>query len=283
MSDASVPAVPDDNDKLPATASPVSRPEGLEDLDESDLSMPMVSIIQNKALFKDNLTGREFDVLDAILLGLIKQRVLWPAEVEEDAHPYCKSYDFSIGHPNNKDFPWKAAGFDRPADDDDKVTLPCDNCKLKDWGTHPKRDAPWCSAQHTFALLMPTADGEWAPALFSLQRSGLKPSRQYMTGFQRDNKPLYTCRTKITLDARKRGQVDFAVPRFVEGETTDQEQWPMFSSHYRRIRDFIQTPRSRNDEDETPPGTPPPTGDTGSSTAPASATPSVPDDDELPF
>lgn len=287
MSDttAAPPAVPDEENNLPATAAPTSRPEGLEDLDESDLTMPFILINHKEAKFKDSLSGKEFDTLEVVLLGLIKQRVLWEAEVEDNSKPLCKSYDFSIGHPTIKDFPWKTAGFERPADDDAAVTLPCENCKLQEWGTHPKRDAPWCSAQHTFAMLLPTADGDWAPALFTLQRSALKPSRNYMTGFQRDNKALYVCKTKLSLEARKRGTNDFAVPRFVEGEATEEDQWPRFSSTYRRVRNFVQTPRGREDDES---GSDVPGGDTNPSTAPAGATaptggPNVPDDDELPF
>lgn len=281
---AAPPAVPEPAPATPAVPDISHRPEGLEDLGDDDLVMPIVSIDHGEALFVDTLSGRSFPVLEGVFLGLIKQRVLWKAEVEANSRPLCKSYDFSIGHPDMKEFPWKVSGFERPSDEDAVITLPCDNCKLKDWGTHPNRDAPWCSAQHTFALLIPAGEeGQLAPALFTVQRSAIKPSRQYLTSFQRDDKPLFTCKTKVELQARKRGAVDFAVPRFIEGEATPKEAWPTFAEHYRRIRHFVQTPRSR-DEDELGSDT----SDAADSAVPASAAPStggpsVPDDDDLPF
>ena len=181
---------------------------GLEDFDtQTDAVMPTIKIAHKEAVFEDALSGEKYESLDCILLGLIKQRILWPPKVEETkSQPLCKSYNYTVGRPPDiEKFPWKAAGFEK-IDNDPEVELPCENCKLKDWGSHPKRDTPWCSEQHTFALLQPIEDG-WAPALLTVQRSAIKPSRTYMTAFVRSKTALFTVRTLIKLDARKRGTV----------------------------------------------------------------------------
>lgn len=234
--------------------------EGLEDFDsKTDAQMPMLRIKHDSGQFVDGLSGETInepgEAVEVILLGLIKQRVLWAAEVSDDAKPLCKSYNFTEGVPDEDTFPTKASGFTR--DDVDSGVLACVDCKLKDWGSHPQRDTPWCSEQHTFALLVKTGDG-WSPALLTVQRSAIKPSKQYLTSFARAKTPLYTVVTSITLDQRRRGSVDFSVPKFVRGAETDQDDWPAYAATYRGIREFVQTPRSRDDdegdedEDETP-------------------------------
>lgn len=285
------------SETLPATApdpagelavpEPMGAPEGLEDFDQNDLVMPMLRIKHDDGVIEDNLSGQTYEKMSVIMLGLIKQRVLWDAEVKEDSHPLCKSYDFTVGHPDVKEFPWKESGFTRI--EDENATLPCADCQLKEWGSHPQREAPWCSEQHTFALLMPVGDDGWSPALFTVQRSAIKASKTYLTSFARAKKPLYTVTTNLSLEVRKRGTVTFAVPRFVQGEATDQADWPDYASQYRFIREFVQTPRSRDEEGEPSEGAPP----AGSAAAPAAAAStaapaasggSAPvDDDDLPF
>lgn len=251
---------------------------GLEDFDiKTDAVMPTIKIAHKEALFEDALSGKTFPALNCVLLGLIKQRVLWPPEVEETkSAPLCKSYNYTIGRPDVDKYPWKASGFEK-IDNDPEVELPCENCKLKDWGSHPKRDTPWCSEQHTFALLqqMDDDEGSLSPALFTVQRSAIKPSKTYMTSFVRAKTALFTVRTKIILDARKRGTVEFAVPKFIRGEATAQEDWNYYGQQYRMIREFVQTPRSRDDDAEI---------EAEDSGAPIdSAATSAPEDDDLPF
>lgn len=259
-----------------------TRPEGLEDFDQSDMVMPRLTIDGKKAKFVDSLSGEEFDKMESILLGLIKQRVLWPPEPSENGKdkPLCRSFEFKIGHPDVDRFPWKEAEFKKDAfvkgDSEAAVHLPCEDCHLKEWDSHPKRDAPWCSEQHTFAILIPIGDEneqEWAPAIFTVQRSGLKASKAYLTSFARSRKPLYVCTTKLALDARKRGQVDYAVPKFAKGADTDQSMWSWFAEQFRIIRDFVQTPREEEVVDD----------DDDSTTTAAPAGVSTEKDEDLPF
>lgn len=234
-------------------------PEGLEDFSPSESSIPILKIDHESGKIEDSLSGKSYDSMEFIVLGLIKQRVLWPAEVGEDpGPPLCKAYDAKIGHPHLKDFPWKAAGFiaQRPEDPDEedlKITLPCEACNLKEWGTHPKRDIPWCSEQHTLAVLQVINKEEniLAPALLTLQRSSIKPSTNYLSSFQRAKEGTFVVWTKISLKVKKRGTVDYAIPKFERGEETDPAQHAFYAQKYREIRQFVQTPRRAEDDEDS--------------------------------
>lgn len=272
------------SDNLPATIDP-SLMVGLEDFDVStDAIMPTIKIDHDEGKFLDSLSGEMFDSLNVVILGLVKQRIMWEAD-PSDNPPLCRSLDFKVGMPGEK-FPWKDSGFDRPAETEG-VTLPCETCQFQQWGSHPKNDTPWCSEQHTFAILMPVGENGWAPALFTVQRTGIKPSRAYLTSFARAKTPTFTVHTVMTVDHRKKGTRPYGVPIFTKGEATDQDDWPEFAQQYANIRSFIQQPRNldRESSEETPVATPTTKGDVvEAKEAPATAAPAADaDDDDVPF
>lgn len=245
--------------QVPAIPNPLNRPEGLEDFDTRDQVMPTWRINHHDAKFVDTLSGAEYDELNVVLLGLVKGRVLWPAAVQAEGSgelPLCRSYDFSTGHPHLLDsdgdpkpdrFPWAASGFSQTSE-----PLPCSSCKLKDWGTHPTRDAPWCSEVHTFSLALPGAEeGTFIPSLLQIQRSSLKSSRTYCSSFAGRGEPLFTVWTNLTLDKRKMGNNPYCVIQFKEIQKTNAEDHPFFSASYRGIREYLTTPRGREEEDST--------------------------------
>lgn len=272
-------AVEKAKDHLPASASDMGLDTGLEDFETTDMVMPRLSIGHEDAVFVDNLTGEEHKKLRVVMLGLIKQRILWDTDVNDGDRPLCKSYNFKEGVPNTATFPLKASGFDELPDEDTEGTLPCDACTLKEWGSHPNRDTPWCSEQHTFPLLMWAGEdaGYSAPAILTVQRSAIKASKSYLTGFARSKTPVYTVVTELSLDPQKKGSVKYAVPRFVKVDDTDREEWTEYAEHYRTIRSFITTPPPK--EDDAPDDATPRTSDAGESEAAAA----VDDDDDLPF
>jgi hypothetical protein len=229
---------------------------GLEDVDASDLSMPRINIMHTETKWEDSLSGEQFTELDVILLGLIKQRVLWPSEVGEDSEaPLCRSYNYTLGNPGEKfsvresrdpQSPLDASGFS--AVDIQRGQLSCAECNLKDWGSHPSRDVPWCVEQYVFAVMM-TDPGEpiGTPAMLTLQRSAIKPARAYITSFVRAKKPLFVARTTLKLDGRQRGSVRYAVPKFVKGEATDADFHMQYAEFFRQVKDFVTAPRTQDD------------------------------------
>ena len=252
MSDTSVtPAEESEKDVVPAGQYDGTM-TGLEDFGTEDMVMPRLGIEHTEGKLVDNLTGEKFDKLQVVMLGLIKQRILWDTEVNEGDHPLCKSFNHTEGLPSDK-FPWDASGFDKDKAGD---ALPCASCNLKEWGSHPQRETPWCSEQHTFPVLMNIGSDDEpnfaAPAIFTVQRSGIKPSKTYLTSFSRSKTPLFTVVTEISLNMQKRGSVTYSVPRFAKVADTEQAEWDEFAQHYLQIRDFVTTPPAKEDENGAP-------------------------------
>lgn len=228
-------------------AVPVDDAIGLEDFEDDDQVMPRLQIVQKEAVFEDNLTGERYDELDVVLLGLVKQRVLWPPEMEADSFPLCKSYEAKDGHPTDK-FPWKASGFDPSAYPDEDAVLPCANCKLKEWDSHPTRDIPWCGEQYVLPLVMKATGDKVVPALLTFQRSSIKPVKAYISGFATRAEPLFTVHTHIVLNARRRGNVDFAIPKLRRGDAVEADRFDDLGAAYRKAAAFLRTPRTPSEE-----------------------------------
>lgn len=215
---------------------------GLESVDASDISLPVISIDHKKNAFVDKLTGTEYPVLDGVLLGLLKQRVMWDADLAPagtSTGPMCKSNDAVTGEPR-ENFPW--ADFKKGSGPEPvgSSKIACATCYFATWGSHPKNDTPWCSIQHVYPVVI--GGGENITGLLTLSRSGLKPSSAYLTGFVRDAKPLFTHRTTIALDSNKRGSVEYSVPKFTRGEATpeDLDLWRHWAKQYENVKRTMQ-------------------------------------------
>ena len=236
-------------------------PEGLEGVEASDLALPILRINHKTAEWINSLSGEELDEVEAVLLGMMKQRILWPVEVSDDGSPpICQSIDFRVGRPM-EGFPVKVSGFDKKTvasaieqaelgpDGDSDLLLPCKDCGLKDWGSHPSRDVPWCSEVHTYPLFLVHRDEDGAVesferAVLSVSKTGIKPSKGYVTSFVSRHQPMYTAYTLLTLKAQSRGTVDFAVPNFKKIGETAAEDWPEMSATLRAMQTFLLTPRA---------------------------------------
>lgn len=224
---------------------------GLEDMEGDSGATPRIAIDHKSAEYRDNLSGISVPEFDGIVLGLVKQRVLWPPEMgEEDSQPLCKSIDFITGRPG-KDFPLEASGLTLTGD-----TANCADCKLSEWDTHPTRKGPWCQEQYVLAVLADLeGDGALAPALLTFQRSGLKAAKQYLGGFARKRQPAFSVVTRFALTPQKRGTVSYATPVITRQDDTDKALWESYGENYMAIRSFLQTVRS-DDEEGTPTGSP---------------------------
>lgn len=255
-------------------------PEGLDDFDfQSDMVMPQLKIGsgEDAGFLIDSLSGERFDVtnkpMEVIILGLVKQRVLWPSEIgAEPEAPLCRSYETTVGFPDAENparFPWKASGFPAPAMGDAPPNLSCEGCKLKDWGTDPKGGkAPWCAEQHVYpTLLVNQETGSMSPAILTLQRSAMQASKAYITSFARSQTPMFMYYTEIGLTVQRRGTVTYSVPKLARGKATDTTMYDEFVSQYRRIRTVLQTPRQADDSEIVA------AAPTAASTAPAPAAP----------
>lgn len=233
---------------------------GLDDLNASDLIVPRLRIKHKLGVFENDATSEQFGEVFAVLLGLVRQRALFHHVVEENDVPMCKSPDYQSGYPNldppRKDahFPWALAQMDPndyPPDEEGVVTVACQNCRLKEWGTHPvTAKAPYCAEQHTLPLYYAdSADallaGDFTPALLTVQKTGIAPSKRYLGIFKAKNVGAYTAITRITLSQQKRGQNDYCVPIFQTVGKTPEANWPEYSTQYAGIRMFLTEARPR--------------------------------------
>lgn len=241
-----------------AVALPVDGIDGLEDLEESDITIPRITIDHEGGVFVDAQTGERFAEFDCIMLGLVRQRVLWPPTPGSDGEgPMCRAVNFEVGVPDPAKWVVKHNGITAQAqsgftfDEVQAGNLNCQSCALKDWESHPNNSTPWCNEQFTFPIVRILDDGTQAPALISFQRTGLKPCKSYVSGFKQARRPLYTAITRITAVHQRKGTVEYVTPSFAKVADSDPTSHPQFSKSLSEIRTFITTPWSK-DEDETP-------------------------------
>lgn len=241
-------AVPDDDAIL-----------GLEDFDPiRDGVTPRLNLGHNEdaGFYIDGLSKERYAELDGVILGLVKSRVLFPPTIGSEAvQPLCKSHDFKVGFPDNENkqrFPWDKAGLNIvDFINVDKPAISCESCPLKEWGSHPtNQKQPWCSEQHNLVLMIPNGRGGWMPYIMTLQKTALAPSRTYSNSFFQKGTPMFVCMTKLTIEVRKTGQVNYSVPQFQRvGAEFTPEDIELFKSTYRGIRNWLQTPRGGSDDD----------------------------------
>jgi hypothetical protein len=243
-------------------------PEGLEDTDASDLAMPIYRIDHDNGLFVNGLTGESFGEFDAVILGRLKQRILWPKEPGDSGDaPMCRSADFKTGIPraeawvqvqpkSNNLTAQKASGFDWPTVEAaaEGSGLPCESCNLKEWGQD--RTPPWCNEQWTMPFARLDDEGDPILGVISFQRTGLKPCKSYVSAFVQAKSPLYTVVTRVKAIVQQRGSVSWVVPSFQRLRESDSTQWPLYSKSLLEVRTYLTTPRVFNntpidpDEDE---------------------------------
>lgn len=242
---------------------------GMEDIGVGDLVIPRLRIVHAEGVFEDNLTKQKFSKLQVILLGLVKQRIMWDDDVQEGDRPQCKSPDGDLGFPQMrkdipaaKQFPWQASNFNEPdfppnPEYNNLIALPCESCVFSKWVKNPrtgKNDPPPCSEQHTFPLKYSADEGEtWTTAIVTFQRTGIKPSKSYISSFVQSSMPMFTAVTELSLSIQTRGSVTFSVPVLKRMGATDRGEWRNYADTYRQIRSFLRTPPRNNAEDDSPP------------------------------
>lgn len=204
----------------------------LDDLDDAELAVPRVKPDRHTGKFKDPNSGQSWDSLRGVVLGLVRGRVLWSVEVEDDAMPMCKSLDFETGLPSET-FPWDAHGGEV------SETLNCASCPLKEWGSHPTRDVPWCNEQMTLPVLL-TDNGGYQPVIVTFARSQLKPTKGFLGSFKRSRTPAFSVEAEISLTQLKRGDNPYVVPEYKRLGATDEGDWGYFAETFRGIRGFLQ-------------------------------------------
>src|SRR5205085_10784971 len=91
---------------------------------------------------------------------------------------------------------------------------------------------------------------EGFPALLTLQRTGMKAVRDFANSFVRSRTPTFTKYCTITLTPQRTGSVRYAVPEFVVGAKTPEEDHSFYADLYLRARSFVQSVRRVEKEDD---------------------------------
>lgn len=232
---------------------------GLDDFNPNEASIPRLSLNHKAGTFKENLTGTEYPALQGVILGLVKQRTMFNTEMpaEGSMKPQCKSNDAITGYPTMEGareelFPWREFGAnpaELPTDEFGRPTIPCASCPFAQWGAN--RKPPRCAERYTLPMLYAVDgnDTELSGAgIISFHKSGIGPSKQYISSFVRAKKPLYTAVTVIGLDQHKRGMVEYSTPNFKKIGETDPEAWEDFSAQYKALREFLRQPPRADEE-----------------------------------
>ena len=212
---------------------------GLGDFKVTDLSVPRVQIMHSECEFEDKSTGQTYEELEGVGLGLVNQRILWDAIMREDQGPLCSSLDSHNGTPGDA-FPWEASGF-KPTEGG----LSCDDCKLKEWGSHPTRDTPWCAEQYVIPFMTDLeGSGVEQVVILTFKGSGISAAKKWIGMAVRANQPLFANRVRISLQARKNGSVRYAVPAFDRGKDTEPQFWRDYADNFLTTEKFLKTPRN---------------------------------------
>lgn len=239
---------------------------GLEDVKVTDLSVPRIYIKGDTATFEHSATKSDLgSFLYVVLLAQVKQRVMWHKDVSEEyKSPQCKSTDFEHGWPNqdpkapgDRLFPWAESTFNADAGkkglylpelsaDAGLAALPCESCIFKEWKDGKTR----CKEQHTYPLYYLDANGQYQPAILTIQGSGIKNSRQYTNTFATKGRPLFTAQTLIQLESARRGSVDYAIPNFSLYQDTDPGMFDEWAEQTRTMMQYLRRPpRTASDAD----------------------------------
>lgn len=241
---------------------------GLEDYSDEDRVIPTIKILSDKGIFEDQLTSVTYEELRGIPLCLVKQRVLFEHGAGFDNAPLCKSNDYETGVPAVQR--WIGAGADGTGiptmtragftlEVVQQGHLPCEQCKLKDWRSHPDptREAPYCNATYNFGMLVDPQNGDpLYPALISFKTTGVKPAQAYISAFKGRGQPLFVKYCTIKLTMAQNGKVTYSVPKFIEGEptvttATDLPKLKEYAQAAVSLQDFMRT-RGRAIEEATP-------------------------------
>lgn len=283
MTSSNLPAIPDGLEGLD---------DGLEDFD-GGLQLPRLQLKHADRVFLDTATNEEYPTLVGIPLGMVRQRTMWPAEVgDEKGRPQCKSSDGIDGYPNMNDqgtdfeFPWEdfpISAEQASKDEFDRPVLKCTGCPFAEWTRNKKGKPvpPACKERYTFPFLYTTerrADGSLNPkgpfdsaGVFSLQGSGIRPARQYMSRFKASRLPLYAAVVEITLRGESRGSVEYSVPEFKKLDNTSQSDWQMYSEQLQGVKEYLKAPPRPETSDDAPRSNP-----AGGNNRPAAAKPTQP-------
>lgn len=219
---------------------------GTEDVGVEDFGIARWKIDHNEGDFCNNQNDFRSHYLDVVLLGLVKQRVFFPKETEDEhADPLCKSNNYQDGYPG-KDFPAASSGF--PLDVvQESVSLPCAGCAFKEWGPRNakgKQTPPPCKELYTFTFIVKNDELDGTPGIISIKGTSIGPAKKYIAPFIQRQMPLFARETRIELEPNLYMGRKYWVAKFTGLIETDPADFPEFASVTLSARDYLTKPPS---------------------------------------
>jgi len=179
--------------------------------------------------------------VEVVILGLVHQRAMFSSD--HRGVP-CKSPNGEIGIPAAS-FPWEHSNFNQaqyPEKFSGYRELPCGHCRFKEFDSAlDGGKAPACSEQFTLPLFI-KVEGGWKLAVFSVQKTGIAPTKKLMTIFQRAAKPCYTEFVRIKLNRVSRGVNFYSTPEYELISPVDPNLYPKLSVFFRAVRHVLTAP-----------------------------------------
>lgn len=218
----------------------------------------------------DSLSNERFERIQFIPLVFAKQRIMWQALMKEgdDVQPMCKSVDNKNGFPNmdSKDpkelFDWAAARLDpstmQKSPENGKLVIPCAECRLKEWGTHPVKEGSWCQASRTIPMLY-SVDGQIPNilAVMTFKSTAIQPANAWFSSIARERMPngqtvpTFSVVGEMSLEYLKKGNNDYCKPVFKTVNKTDVSTWRALSEQARAAGEYLRkAPRGDTDPSE---------------------------------
>lgn len=238
--------------------------DSLDELKDSEIPTPRLKVNGSECVFENADTAEKYPELEVIILGLVRSRIMWPEEVKDDAVPMCRSLDAKEGLPGvdpdvpvKLQFPWRKSNFERanlPIVDGSKTEdnpegqpkASCEACIFKDWNTEADKPGP-CTEQLTLPVYYKDRFGNWAPGILTFARSGFTATTRYLGYIKAAKQTPFMFYTTISLEPRKRGEVDYAVPKYAKGDMTEagegNEYWRQYFATFNDIKEFLRRPR----------------------------------------
>lgn len=232
---------------------------GLDELGIDEIPTPRISIDHTENLYEDNQTKLRFESFNAIILGMIRQRAMFPKDYIGDGNdvPHCKSNDAINGLPNldptsRNAFPWATSSFDPNTvqinEQYGRVVLPCGSCNMTQWTGSDGKTPPKCSdVWNLIVMFDPYGNGQAIPAFLPLKRSALKPTRGHLAQYKQRNVPAFTDVVQFTLKQETRGKNPYSVPVIKVIGKTDPVQYESFAYNLEKLIEFARQIRKPSD------------------------------------
>ena len=265
-------------DSIDTSLAPWEAPDAagtLDELHDDEIPTPRIVVDGKTCQFVNSDTSERYDDLEVIILGLVRNRVMWDrnATPRDGMTPLCRSNDAVTGRPNISDdipvkeqFPWKKSNFTRselPVEPNtDQPLAPCKDCVFAEWGNDNER--PPCDERLTLPVFYKDSFGKWATGILTFKGAGFRATTRYLGAIKARKQQSFMFRTKITLEPQRSGEVDYATPKFERLGLSDPgmverdgkkiaQNWIDSFNAFEQIKDFLRrAPRVAEDryEDE---------------------------------